>query len=147
LNLQNIVVDDLTADVSGEAIPMGIPISPGASVEVKGTQGAEVDISFGKVTDMDTQIDPKTVNPELGRIVAETAQAIVNAAHTKPCLTVDGQPLTITRTFELQEATTAQAEFGFKILYSAGFKAIRSTDAKNTITVKLLMHGTQTVQF
>ncbi|MFK4448687.1 hypothetical protein ABH944_008712 [Caballeronia udeis] len=50
------------------------------------------------------------------------------------------------KTFEIVDTAQGGTTFGFEIFYSAELKASHATDAKNTLTVKFAMHGTQAIQ-
>jgi hypothetical protein len=152
LSLQDTVVVDKTIDASGKSVPVfGIPISPSIGTEAKTSDGNEVDVSFGPVTlpnenpapgGTDSKLNG-TGDQQLAMLIDSAVNGVLHADHkAKPCLPVNNQTLTVTRTFEVVKTDQIANEFGFKVLYSAGFKASHATDAKNTITVKLLMIGT-----
>lgn len=155
LSLQDTVIVDKTIDASGKLVPVfGIPISPSISTEAKTSDGNEIDLSFGPVTAPSGNPAPGgadttsngTSDRQLATLIDSAVHGVLNADHTaKPCLPVNNQTLTVTRTFEVVRTDQIANEFGFKVLYSAGFKASHATDAKNTITVKLLMTGTQAI--
>jgi hypothetical protein len=157
LSLQNTTVIDVKVDASGKNIPVfGIPLSPGLSDEAKSTDGTQIDIVFGHV-DLPSGSSPEatTTSPaakpvsekdlSLGELVKGAEFGVLNATHIPPCLPVAKQLLTITRTFEVVKTDTATTEFGFKVFYSAGYTASHASDVKNTITIKLLMSGTEAI--
>jgi hypothetical protein len=155
LSLQDTVIVDKTIDASGKLVPVfGIPVSPSVSTEAKTSNGNEIDVSFVPTPLPNANSEPNSMDTtptgandqQLALLIDGAVHGVLNADHTaKPCLQVNNQTLTVTRTFEVVKTDQIASEFGFKILYSAGFKISHATDAKNTITIKLLMTGTQAI--
>jgi hypothetical protein len=146
LSLQNTNITDISASLGGTKIPLGIPISPSLGAETKRSDGNQIDLTLiPQPLRNDTPPPPQDPSDTgLGLLIDQAADGVLNADHTvKPCLTVDNQPLTVTKTFEVVDTLQEDTTFGFKILYSADLKASRANDAKNTLTVKFIMHGTQ----
>jgi hypothetical protein len=141
LALQTITVVDLTVDASGKGLPfIGVPlISPFASLQRKATTGEEVNITFGQTMINPIGLPPETTPSDLGVTIAAAASGLFNADHSPPCLTP--KYLTIVRSFDVVYTATVGAEIGFKLLYSAGFKATDANQLKNTVTVKLDLTG------